>query len=49
MSVFVHPIHVCVLPQTHHKHFLHSGDALAEYGAELISHTGQQEAEQRYP
>lgn len=39
----------CEILQTHHKHFLHSGDALAEYGTELISYTGQKEAEQRYP
>lgn len=42
-------IFVCVLLQTHHKHSLHSGDALAEYGAELIPYTSQEEAEQRYP
>lgn len=38
-----------MLLQTHHKHFLHSGNALAKYGAKLISYTSQKEAEQRYP
>ena len=38
----VHPLYrtcLCVLLQTHHKHSLHSGDALAEYGAQLIPYT----------
>lgn len=34
---------------THHKHFLHFGDSLAEYGAELISNTSQKEAKQWDP
>lgn len=38
-----------MLLQTHHKHFLHSPDAFAEYGAKLISYTSQEEPEQRYP
>lgn len=38
-----------MLLRTYHKHSLHSGDALAEYGAELIPYTCQEEAEQRYP
>lgn len=39
----------CMLIQTHHKHFLHPANAFAEYGTKLISHTSQEEAEQRYP
>lgn len=33
---------------THHKHFLHSANPFAEYAAQLIAHTSQEEAEQRY-
>jgi len=46
------PINVCVfcvLLQTHHKHFLHFGDAFAKDGAKLISNTSQKETKQRYP
>lgn len=39
---------VRMLILTHHKHFLHSADPFAEYAAQLVAHTGQEEAEQRY-
>lgn len=41
--------HRILIPQTHHKHCLHSGDAFAEYGAELIAYSSQKESEQRDP
>lgn len=34
--------------QTHHEHSLHPADAFTKDGAQLISHSRQQEAEQRY-
>lgn len=40
---------IIMMLHTHHKHFLHSPDAFAEYGAKLISHTSQEEPKQRYP
>lgn len=34
--------------QTHHKHFLHPANAFTKDIAQLIAHTCQQEAKQRY-
>lgn len=40
---------LCLMLHTHHEHLLHFVNALAKYGAELVSYTGQKEAKQRYP
>lgn len=40
--------HLYIWSQTHHKHFLHFGDAFTKDGAKLIAYTSQQEAKQGY-